>query len=384
MGSLERIRQGQRMHTQLQVQNRNTLAALQDFFKKFLEDGLVDALLVPMRAPTGAVAHALVKDPALLASADPLAPVLPVNAATLVGKLSVKEPRPKVGVVLRSCELRALVELVKMQQASLESLTLIAVDCAGSYSVPVYMKKASNGTKDLWAELFKTATEEPSSNNPDLRPACQVCEQPVYNGAHVSIQLIGGKLDEAIHIEIEDDLAERLSLSPLVENGRAAGRESVLENFISARTAQRDAAFTEVRSRLEGEEGILGVFSSCIRCHNCMNVCPICYCKTCVFKSPIFDHEPMQFVNWARQKGALRMPSDTGLFHLTRLNHMGLSCVGCGMCSEACPAELPVGLVFRAIGERVQAAFEYQPGKSVDEPLPLITFKADEWTHLGE
>ena len=89
-------------------------------------------------------------------------------------------------------------------------------------------------------------------------------------------------------------------------------------------------------------------------------------------------------MGWARQKGAYRLPADTTLFHLTRLNHMDLSCVGCGMCTQACPAELPVGQVFRAIGDKVQATFEYLPGRDVSEPLPLVTFKEDEWTQVGK
>jgi hypothetical protein len=32
----------------------------------------------------------------------------------------------------------------------------------------------------------------------------------------------------------------------------------------------------------------------------------------------------------------------------------------------------------------VQDVFEYLPGRSVDEVLPLITFEEDEWTDLGE
>jgi hypothetical protein len=32
----------------------------------------------------------------------------------------------------------------------------------------------------------------------------------------------------------------------------------------------------------------------------------------------------------------------------------------------------------------VQEVFEYEPGRSVDEPLPLITFQEDEWTEVGE
>jgi formate dehydrogenase subunit beta len=92
----------------------------------------------------------------------------------------------------------------------------------------------------------------------------------------------------------------------------------------------------------------------------------------------------MQYLNWARRKGAYRLPADTMLFHLTRLNHMVLSCVGCGMCTSHCPADLPVGRVFRTTGQQVQAAFDYEPGRSADEPLPLVTFREDEWLEMGE
>ena len=157
----------------------------------------------------------------------------------------------------------------------------------------------------------------------------------------------------------------------------------MVDKVVAARTQVRDARFAEIRQRLE-QEGIEGVFAACVRCHNCMTVCPICYCKTCLFKSAIFDHEPILYMNWARRKGAYRMPADTMLFHLTRLNHMVLSCIGCGMCTSDCPAELPVGQVFRAIGQEVQKTFEYVPGRSVEEPLPLVTFHEDEWTGVGE
>jgi formate dehydrogenase subunit beta len=89
-------------------------------------------------------------------------------------------------------------------------------------------------------------------------------------------------------------------------------------------------------------------------------------------------------MNWARRKGAYRLPADTALFHLTRLNHMVLSCIGCGMCTSDCPAELPVGVVFRAIGQETQQVFAYEPGRDVEEPLPLITFQEDEWMDVGE
>lgn len=367
------------METIITVENSNTLAALQGFLKQLLEHGIVDALIAPLRTPSGTVTPALVTGTELLSAADPLAPVLPGNSATLACKLSVREPRARIGVVLRSCEIRALVELVKMQQASLDSLILIAIDCAGTYHVPVFQRMAQKGDA-LWQELYKNAAGQPDQPDEALRAACKICEQPVYDNAAISIKLLGGDLNQAIHIELPDEMAAQLGCSPAESNGRQA----VVDKLIASRTIARDAGFTEMRARLEGEEGIAGVFAACIRCHNCMTVCPICYCKVCVFKSQVFDHEPIQFMEWAKQKGAFRLPSDTILFHLTRLNHMGLSCVGCGMCTEACPAELPVGMVFRAIGQRLQATFEYTPGRNKDEQLPLITFKADEWTEVGE
>jgi len=383
------------MKASIPVIEGNTTEAIQRFLKILLESDLVDALMVPMRTPAGTVTPALVSDPQLLAAADPLAPVLPVNGATLAGKLSVREPRAKVGVLLRACEMRALVELTKMQQASLESLLLISIDCPGTYSVPEFQRRSSGDTSaQLWQELIETATHNPDQPISALRQACQICEQPVYDGAQIRIELFGSDHQQHLSLKLSDDLAAALGDGLESQPAGEEDRQAIVQKLVKARTDLREVEFAKIRQRLGDEGGaegigaqvetLTGVFAACIRCHNCMTVCPICYCKTCVFKSEVFDHDPMQFINWAQQKGAYRLPADSMLFHMTRLNHMGLSCVGCGMCTEACPAELPVGMVFRAIGQRLQQTFDYAPGRSVDEPLPLITFKADEWSEVVE
>ncbi|RCK73156.1 MAG: hydrogenase [Anaerolineae bacterium] len=368
------------MKISLPVENHQPLVALQGFLKSLLDNQIVDVILTPMRTPGGAVTPALVSDPALLEHADPLAPVLPVNAATWAGKVSLRKPHPRLAAVLRSCEARALVELTKMAQASLEDLLVVAIDCAGTYTPATYLNKQANSNAPLWVDLYASIRQQSEFTNADLRPACQICEQPVYENAPIRILLLESDLEQAIWIEIQDELGERLGW----QGSAANGHSPAIEAYIASRKQARDQAFTEIRARLEGDEGITGVFAACIRCHNCMTVCPICYCKTCVFKSHVFDHDPMKYLEWARQKGAQRMPPDTMLFHLTRQNHMALSCVGCGMCTDACPSELPVGLVFRAVAERLQQTFEYLPGRNVEEPLPLVTFKADEWTEVGE
>ncbi|MFQ6001209.1 MAG: 4Fe-4S dicluster domain-containing protein, partial [Anaerolineae bacterium] len=129
---------------------------------------------------------------------------------------------------------------------------------------------------------------------------------------------------------------------------------------------------------------LLAQFSTCIRCHNCTVACPICYCKECLFRTSTFEHESDRYLRWAQRKGAIQMPTDTLLFQLTRLNHMVTSCVGCGMCESACPSDIPLTTIFRAVGQEVQAMFDYLPGRSLEDELPLATFKEDELAELGE
>jgi formate dehydrogenase subunit beta len=377
------------MRTVIPVENNDTLAAVRGFLKQLLEAGVVEALLVPMETPGGTVTPALVTDPSLLDAANPLAPVMGLNAARLAGRVSIREPRGRIGVVLHPCELRALVELVKLQQASLEDLVTIGVDCLGTYDVAVYTAMQNDGKVDSVALLATAHSGELAPQEGyAFRDACQMCEKPHVEGANITLELFGADLAAGIPVSLPDEMAGQLGLAAAEvarsETGHSDGqRATVVDKVVAARTQVRDARFAEIRQRLE-QEGIEGVFAACVRCHNCMTVCPICYCKTCLFKSATFDHEPILYMNWARRKGAYRMPADTMLFHLTRLNHMVLSCIGCGMCTSDCPAELPVGQVFRAIGQEVQKTFEYVPGRSVEEPLPLVTFHEDEWTEVGE
>ena len=377
--------------TIIPVENNDTLAAVRGFLKRLLEAEVVDALLVPMETPAGAITPALVADPDLLDVANPLAPVMGLNAARVAGHVSIREPRRRIGVVLRPCELRALVELLKLQQASLDDMVTIGVDCLGTYDVPVYNAMQADSGVDMAALLATAQSGELAPQEGYVfRDACQMCEKPHVEEAEVTLELFGADLAAGIPVSLSDEVAEKLGMDSVeAERNQVTKKEpgfkraEVVDKVVAARTQVRDARFAEMRQRLE-QEGIEGVFAACVRCHNCMTVCPICYCKTCLFKSPVFDHEPMQYMNWAQRKGAYRLPADTMLFHLTRLNHMVLSCIGCGMCTSDCPSELPVGLVFRTIGQQVQAVFDYVPGHSVEDALPLVTFREDEWMEVGE
>ena len=370
-------------HYTLEVED-SALDTMTAFLRGLLERGIVDALLVPQRAPAGDnVVQTLFTDPARLENVDPIAPVLPVNSAKLVSDLTATGTVGRLGAVLRSCEIRALIELVKLKQASLDNVVLIGVDCLGTYEMNDYAELAAGGNGHPSTDLLAQAKEgrlAPHEGH-QFRVACQMCEYPVPQGVDLALGLIGLDTDSEILITTSDELAEKLELSPTES---PAARHEAVDGLVVERTAERDRRFAEFRQRVADMPSLLDEFSRCIRCHNCMVACPICYCKECIFRTATFDHASAQYFRWATRKGSIRMPTDTLIFQLTRLNHMATSCVGCGMCESACPNDLPVATIFRAVGEKVQALFDYVPGRSLEEELPVATFREDELTSLGE
>jgi formate dehydrogenase subunit beta len=357
------------------------LKAIQGVLRGLLDKKVVDALLVPMALPGGSVAPMLVGEAAAIERADPLAPVLPINAARAASLLTLTGHREKLGVVLRSCEIRALVELVKFQQAKLPSpsqgtgddVLIVGIDCLGTYKVTDWQ----NAKGDLASVLAGAATGELKPlDGLQFRTACQICEQPLPVGEHVALTIgLVGVEPGKLYIQARDDLAQALSLSA---GDAPAGRANAVDKLITARTQARDAAIAEFRGRVNSMDGLLAEFSTCVRCHNCMVNCPICYCKECIFRTATFDHDSQLYYQWAERKGTVRMLPDTLLFHMTRLNHMVSSCVGCGLCSDACPSDIPVATVFRAVG------FDYHPGRSLEEAAPVQEFREDELKALGE
>ena len=179
-------------------------------------------------------------------------------------------------------------------------------------------------------------------------------------------------------MEVDERIAEGgLGRLGLLEGGLEKRQERV-RRLVDARLAARDQALAEVRASTGSAQGLLNYFAACLTCHNCSVTCPICYCRQCVFTGPTFDYSSAQYMRRAARKGALRMPADTILYHLTRMNHMATSCVGCGQCESGCPSRLPLTAIFRSVGQKVQALYDYVPGRSLQEEPPVMTFREDE------
>lgn len=356
--------------------NQNPAAALTSFFRYLLEEKVVDALLLPQEVDSkNSVVPTLVKDPGRITAPGPWAPVSMYNTARHVSDLTFKNPEEKIGVVLRPCEVKALVELVKLNQASVEQLVIIGVDCLGTFHPVDYRKLAESGAfeQNQWLKNASKG-EELGVNGTNIRRSCEICDAVTADHTAINIGWVGADVDNEIAIHIKDELVPALEKFNLTE-GSPSGRDALVASLKEKRAAARENAFEEFHEKYSDINVLMSELATCLRCQNCRKACPICFCRQCVFESMIFEHDSDKYLKWASRKGLIEMPTDTVLFHLTRLNHMGTSCVGCGQCESACPSELPLAMIFQAIGKKVQGVFDYVPGRSLEETLPLATYK---------
>ncbi|MCL4487813.1 MAG: 4Fe-4S dicluster domain-containing protein [Chloroflexi bacterium] len=363
-----------------QVQGGDTLGAVRDLLQVLLEDKVVDAVLVPVKGSNHSVMPALVKNPTRLTLADPFAPVMAFNSARLLSMVTRGGAGAKIGAVLRSCEIRALVELSKFNQVDLDDVVIIGMDCLGTLRVPDYLRTAEERL-DLTADLLAGA-KEGNTDGLDLRTACRMCEVSTPLRADVSIGFIGIDNAQALLVEMREDIAQELQFAP--EQSPSERRAAVLARLRATRAAARDAEIEQFRTCTRGQGGLARYFAECLECTNCMNACPICYCKECFFRTANAERTPRDLLRLANRQGALPMPVDALLFQMTRLNHMATSCVGCGMCEAACPHDIPLTAMFRAVGARVQKIFDYEPGRALEERPPFMEFKREELLEIGE
>jgi formate dehydrogenase subunit beta len=369
----------------LEVKDGKIRQAINGFLKELFAKKVVEAMLVPLAHPAGTnVVQALISDPANLDNADVYAPVMPVNSAKILQAMTRLTPTDrKTAVVIRPCEMRAVVELIKLKQVQSDNLIFIGIDCPGAYSIKNYPKFVSEKktSDDFIKAGFKWADDA------ILRAGCQICEYPYPLTADINIGMIGlepGKVILQADTAQGEAALKTLGFNIDTDSDIAKKRQAALTKLAADVKERRKKFFAKTKEEIGGIGKLTKVFASCIKCQNCRQACPICYCRECVFISPTFELESDKYLRQADKKGGIRMPADTLLFHLTRMNHMGNSCVGCGACEEACPNDIPLLKLFQLIGSEAQELFGYVPGRNVEEPLPASTFREKEFESIGE
>ena len=366
----------------INVKDGDLLASIQECLQSILRLEDISAVLVPQHLPMkNVVMPTLVTDPDQLDGVDPLAPVFPMTSAKLVSRLTRKPMGGKVVAVMRSCELRAFIELVKLKQGSTDELVVLGIDCMGTYRTDDYLGIVGENGKDTTVKFYKNVLSDGATalDGIDLTSTCKSCEHPVPAGADINIGLFGVDTNDHLLAQAQTPEGEELLNSlGLPGADEPPGRKDAIAKLVSERTAFRDKMFEETAEQTSSIDKLTQYLASCINCYNCRVACPVCYCKECVFVTDVFNHEPSQYLRWANRKGILKMPTDTVFYHMTRLAHMSTACIGCGQCSNACPNDIPVMELFRSVSYGAQKAFEYEAGRSIEDEPPLSVFREDE------
>ncbi len=123
---------------------------------------------------------------------------------------------------------------------------------------------------------------------------------------------------------------------------------------------ENDARVREIEAMPEEERHRywMDQFTKCIKCYGCRNICPVCFCPSCTLE----DHDLVHLGG---------MPPQIPIFHLVRAMHMADRCIDCGLCEEACPADIPLRTLYRKVRETVKNLFGYLPGESTEDLPPL-------------
>lgn len=339
-----------------------------EMLKKFLVDafekGLIEAVMAPA-ATKDSYTYALITKKEDVEKLTPIAPVMQWNGADMIRRITkLKKSERKLLAILRPCEARTYKELVKFNQINPENIIVLTYDCPGTIHARKF-KFELNKPEDLIAEIKKGGKSD------KIRDSCKVCEypSPIPGVGDIGLGLVN--TDEPVFFSLSDKGKEFLGALGIEEGFR--DNEAWVEEH-----RKRRAEWIEKERIRGGRKGLEDFLSSCLNCHNCKDMCPICFCKECFFEDhSVFDYESNKFYNWADDKDGIRLPTDKSLFHIGRLIHMGTSCVGCGLCQQACPMDIPLYRLFGIVGNDLQKVFDYKPGVNDDLP-PVMDFREDE------
>lgn len=154
------------------------------------------------------VFDALVSDPERL-DADVFAPVLPTSTAKQVSRMTrVKGADGPVGVVMRSCQIRALVELIELNQVDMENLVIIGVDCPGTFTVNKYGALAAEA--DPTDMILAALNDDKAEGAKHIRPSCLACQDPAPSNADIIIGIFGADIENEVHVMAVTEAGEAL------------------------------------------------------------------------------------------------------------------------------------------------------------------------------
>ena len=305
------------------------LGVIQNLIVTTWDEFELDRLMVSMN---GGSQPELIDDPGQIEQLNPFRPLMTQNSAKYIPQLLDDYPDSRLGVILRPCEMRALIEMQKREQTHSKRLLTICVDCLGTYSRDDYQWRAERkGSGEQLARETLNFARQGGIASYRFRSACQACRSQISSQADINVGVIGLPVRQKILIDASDQVKTTLLAGGKV---KAENDPDLLEQreYIVAKLQQRGA---HTRQRLEENlesilprnvDALIKQFETCGECRECFTSCPLCTADY-----PTRD--------------------ESGNYHRDQVKEWMISCAGCGMCEQACPNHLPLVTIFSHLRE---------------------------------
>jgi len=355
----------------LHLQNGDAIQTLRNFLSAWWLRVELDAMLAPVELPNhaGVIAKAI-EHPDGLSEVNPFAPVMLGNAASMVEIFVRDHPRSHLAVMLRPCELRALVELKKRNRVHYipgsngshhERLVVFSVDCPGTFLPAEYARHVEQHQDD--AEMIKVALTYGNYDSYipyQVRTACQMCDSPAPLGADVVIGAIGtvpqGYL---LVIASDEEMDENLKLADITDGEateiEVVHRELMVGKLIDKRAMLRTSLIHKQAWQLDDLNGVMALFARCTLCADCLDACPL-------YEGELTG---MLGVKDAQHR------THPLLAELVGVGRWLATCSGCGMCQEVCEHGVSLTPIITTLSHRIQRDLNYRPGDP-NQPLPWL------------
>ncbi len=244
----------------------------------------------------------------------------------------------KVGIVVKGCDSRSVVELLQEKLVKREDITIFALPCEGTLDMDRVNQELGRYTtidQVVYDEAGVTITADGQEH--------RFCMADYAQG-----KCYGCTTPTAV-------LFDTLKGEPTrVEPGPYTPPELAM---LDAMTLGERMAFWNTQ------------MARCLRCYACRNACPMCVCRDyCISDS----REP----HWMSQEDS---PKEKLFYQTIHALHLAGRCTGCGECQRACPVGIPILALRQQISRAVARLFDgYQSGLDPEVVPPLLGYEVEE------